>query len=85
MNKVFVIGEVVTLPTFDFIYMGLKISIAYFTIKLDSDIYLKVFGYDEIADLIYQKIQPKQIIMIEGSLCNNSENFSIEIDYIEQQ
>ena len=83
MNECYLIGKVVSQPIFEFLYNSQYISICYFTIELEKNIFVKVFALDRIADYIYQKININKYVCIEGKLCDNTKNFSVEISNIQ--
>ena len=83
MNKSFFIGKVVSEPIFDFFYLGSNISICHFYLELDEETTIRIYGVDEIADFIYQKIHIDQYVNIEGIVCNNEDDFSAKITDIE--
>lgn len=47
MNECYLIGKVVSQPIFEFLYNSQYISICYFTIELENNIFVKVFALDE--------------------------------------
>ena len=42
-----------------------------FKMELENGSMVKVYGYDEIADFIYKKLQKNNSVLIEGSLDSN--------------
>ena len=83
MNKCYLIGEVITEPNFDFIYMSNHISICHFTLEMEYNNRIIVFAYDELADYIYQKISVNNLVCIEGLLSNINKKLSVQINNIE--
>ena len=68
MNKVFLIGKIITEIEFEFIINSKNISIASFKIEtLDKQI-IQIKAYNEIADYVYRKFNKNDIITIEGKL-----------------
>ena len=69
MNKVFIIGKIITEVKFDFILNSKHISIARLggTAMCDKQ-EINVIAYDEMADYVYAKIKQKHIVMINGYL-----------------
>ena len=68
MNKVFLIGKIITEIEFKFIINSKNILIASFKIEtLDKQI-IQIKAYNEIADYVYSKINKNDIITIEGKL-----------------
>lgn len=41
--------------------------------ELENGSMVKVYGYDEIADFIYKKLQKNNSVLIEGSLDSNGD------------
>ena len=71
MNKVFLIGKIITEIEFKFIINSKNISIASFKIEtLDKQI-IQIKAYNEIADYVYRKFNKNDIITIEGKLEEN--------------
>lgn len=66
MNECYLIGKVVSQPIFEFLYNSQYISICYFTIELENNIFVKVFALDRIADYIYQKININKYVLKES-------------------
>ena len=83
MNKCFFIGKVLNEPCFDFLYLKNNISMCYFSLEIDNKTTIKIYGVDEIADYIYQKIYTGTYVCIEGIICSNNNDFSAQITYIE--
>ena len=68
MNKVFLIGKIITEIEFKFIINSKNISIAKFRIEtLDKQI-ITIKAYNEIADYIYSKFNKNEYAEIYGSL-----------------
>ena len=71
MNKVFLIGKIITEIEFKFIINSKNISIASFKIEtLDKQI-INIKAYNEIADYVYSEFYKNDIITIEGNLKEN--------------
>lgn len=72
MNIVIISGKIISNIDFNFIYNKDKkekhMSIAMCKIQLDNGSIIDVYGYDEIADLLYRNNVKK--IWIEGCLDN---------------
>lgn len=69
MNKVFIIGKVITEVKFDFILNSKHISIARFGVITVCDKQeIEIMAYDEMADYVYTTIKQKDIVMINGYL-----------------
>ena len=69
MNKVFIIGKIITEVKFDFILNSKHISIARLGVTAMCDKQeINVIAYDELADYVYAKIKQKHIVMINGYL-----------------
>lgn len=83
MNKCFLIGKVVSEPIFDFFYLRSNISICHFFLELNEETIIKIYGVDEIADFIYQRIHINEYVSIEGIVCSNDDDFSAKITDIE--
>lgn len=68
MNKVFLIGKIITDIYFKFIISSKNISIARFKIAtLDKQI-VPIKAYNEMADYAYRKLNRNNLIDIEGKL-----------------
>ena len=68
MNKVFLIGKIITDIYFKFIISSKDISIARFKIAtLDKQI-VPIKAYNEMADYAYRKLNRNNLIDIEGKL-----------------
>lgn len=50
MNICFLLGKIISEPTFDFLYKCKNISISSFCLKTRNGNIVQIFGYDEIAD-----------------------------------
>lgn len=80
INKVFIIGKIVSEIQFDFIYGSKnKISIVRFNIELQNKSIVKARAYNEIADEIYSNKEQNDTIVLEGKINSNME---IEIQEI---
>ena len=73
MNKIYLIGEIVTDINFKFIINSKNISIAIFKIKTirDNQIIL-IKCYNEMADYFYSKHKKGDVVMLEGRLENDA-------------
>ena len=68
MNKVFLIGKIITDIDFKFIISSKNISIARFKIAtLDKQV-VPIKAYNEMADYAYRKLNRNNLIDIEGKL-----------------
>ena len=68
MNKVFLIGKIITDIDFKFIIISKNISIARFKIAtLDKQV-VPIKAYNEMADYAYRKLNRNNLIDIEGKL-----------------
>lgn len=61
MNLCIIIGKIIEDIKFDFLYDDKRMSISNTIIKLENDSKVKINGYGEIADKMYQKLQ-KEIL-----------------------
>ena len=69
MNKVFIIGKVITEVKFDFILNSKHISIARFgVITVRDKQEIEIMAYDEMADYIYANLKHKDVVIINGYL-----------------
>ena len=69
MNKIYLIGEIITNIDFKFIINSKNIAIAMFKIKKIKDKQIILINcYNEKADYFYRKYQKSDIVMLEGSL-----------------
>ena len=68
MNKVFLIGKIITEIEFKFIINSKNISIAKFSIETLDKQTIPIKTYDEIADYIYSKFNKNDWINIEGKI-----------------
>ena len=69
MNKVFIIGKVITEVKFDFILNSKHISIARFgVITVRDKQEIEIMAYDEMADYIYANLKHEDVVMINGYL-----------------
>lgn len=81
MNIVILYGKIIDNIDFEFIYnkysknskIKNKTSIVKFKMELENGSMVKVYGYDEIADFIYKKLQKNNSVLIEGSLDSNGD------------
>ena len=69
MNKVFIIGKVITEVKFDFILNSEHISVARFGVATMCDKQeINVIAYDKMADYIYANLKHEDVVMINGYL-----------------
>ena len=69
MNKVFIIGKVITEVKFDFILNSKHISIARFgVITVRDKQEIEIMAYDEMADYVYANLKHEDVVMINGYL-----------------
>ena len=72
MNKVYLIGEIVTDINFKFKIKKKNIAIAMFKIKtVKDDQIIPINCYNEKADFFYSKYKKGDFVMIEGCLEND--------------
>lgn len=75
MNKVFLIGKIISDIEFDFIYGNLtELSIAKLELELNSKSKIICIGYNEIADDIYRNKKKEDTIILEGKIISRYEN-----------
>lgn len=73
MNEVFLMGRIITEIEFKFIIHSKNISIAQFKMMtLDDKQVIYIVAYNEIADVVYRKLNKKDIICINGYIQNNN-------------
>ena len=69
MNKVFIIGKVITEVKFDFILNSKHISVARFRVITVRDKQeIEIMAYDEMADYVYANLKHEDVVMINGYL-----------------
>lgn len=69
MNKVFIIGKIITEVKFDFILNSKHISIARFGVMTMCDKQeINVITYDENADYVYANLKHEDVVIINGYL-----------------
>ena len=68
MNKVFLIGKIITDIDFKFIISSKNISIARFKIETMDRQIIEIKAYNEMADYAYRKLNRNNLIDIEGKL-----------------
>lgn len=69
MNKVFIIGKVITEVKFDFTLNSKHTSVAGFrTATVCDGQEIEIIAYDEIADYIYANLKHEAVVMINGYL-----------------
>lgn len=67
MNKVFIIGKIITEVKFDFILNSKHISIARFGVITVCDKQeIEIMAYDEMADYVYANLKHEDVVMING-------------------
>lgn len=69
MNKCFLVGKVISEPTYKFLYRNKNVSICYFKLKSDN-IEIMAFGIDEVADRLFRNIKVNQLQCFYGSIRN---------------
>ena len=72
MNKVFLIGKIITEIEFKFIINSKNISIARFKIKTLNKQIIPIKAHNEIADYVYRRFNKNDWINIEGKLEKDS-------------
>lgn len=73
MNEVFLIGRIITDIDFKFIIYSKNISIVQFKIiTLNDKQVINIRAYNEIADLVYRKLNRDNLICINGYIQNNN-------------
>ena len=73
MNRVFLVGEIITDIEFKFIINSKNISVAIFKIKTPKDNQIiPIKCYNEQADYFYSKYKRGDVVMIEGRLEDNT-------------
>ena len=69
MNECFLMGTIIKKVEFEFLYCDKKhISIAKTEIELSNQSIIHIYGYDEMADKMLQKIKEKEKVLIYGKL-----------------
>lgn len=81
MNFCIIMGKIIEDIKFNFLYNDKRISISNTIIKLDNDSKVKINGYGEIADKMYQRMQEGDIVLIKGKLNTKME---IEVKLIKK-
>ena len=79
MNIVIIYGKIVSEIDFKFIYnryvkdseMENKISIAKCKMELTNGSIVEIYGYDEIADLMYKNLKKECSMYVEGRMNSN--------------
>lgn len=84
MNKVFLLGTVLTDPTFDFLYKKKNMSISTFLLKTKKDNIIQVYGYDDNADFLYRNIIKGDNVLITGYLSSGNHNILVNISKIKK-
>ena len=79
MNLCFLIGKIVSDIEFKFTINSKNISVVIFEIQLENNSIIKAKGYNEIADLCYQKLVKGNNVFICGKLNNKIEVIIDEI------
>lgn len=73
MNEVFLMGRIITEIEFNFIIHSKNISIARFEIiTLNDGEAIHIVAYNEMADVVYRKLNKNDIICINGYIQNNN-------------
>ena len=68
MNKVFLIGKVISNVNFNFIINSKHNSIARFNIKSLNGQIINIIAYDSLADFVYSKVNLDNLVFIYGYL-----------------
>ena len=75
MNLCFLMGKIVSKIEFDFLIdngkISKEISIARFNLQIDKENIVKIFVYNNFADIVYRELKLGDNIGIEGSLKTN--------------
>ena len=79
MNKVFLIGKVITQVEFKFIYQSQKTTKAQFKIELLNKSIISIIGYDDMADYLYRNLAIQDKVLIGGKL---NTKMQVEVSYI---
>ena len=79
MNICFLLGKIISEPTFDFLYKCKNISISSFCLKTRNGNIVQIFGYDEIADFLYSHLAINDDVYVEGYLTSFKNNISVNI------
>lgn len=79
MNICFLLGNVISEPSFDFLYDCKNISISSFSLKTRKGNIVKVLGYDEIADFLYSNLNINDDVFIEGCLTSLENDIFVNI------
>lgn len=79
MNICFLLGKVISEPTFDFLYKCKNISISSFCLKTRNGNIVQIFGYDEIADFLYSNLNINDDVFIEGYLTSFKNDIFVNI------
>ena len=82
MNICFLLGKVISEPSFDFLYKCKNVSISCFSLKTRNGNIVQVFGYDEIADFLYSILNINDDVFIEGYLNSFKNDIFVNIVYI---
>ncbi len=73
MNRVFLVGEIITDIEFKFIINSKNISVAMFKIKTIKDNQIiNIKAYNDKADCFFSKCNKGDIVVIEGMLQDNT-------------
>lgn len=68
MDECFIIGRVVSKPTFKFFYKGNDISICYFKIQ-ESENTIHICAFNNLADFVYREVKEGQLLFVYGRAC----------------
>ena len=79
MNICFLLGKIISEPTFDFLYKCKNISISSFCLKTRNGNIVQIFGYYEIADFLYSHLSINDYVYVEGYLTSFKNNISVNI------
>ena len=81
MNICFLIGKIISDIEFEFIIKSKNKAISKFKLKTIDNNIIEIYGYDEIADNCYIKLQKGDNIIINGEIRSNGK---IEIKLIDK-
>ena len=66
MNICFLLGKIISEPSFDFLYKCKNVSISSFCLKTRNGNIVQIFGYDEIADFLYSHLEFMMMFLLRG-------------------
>ena len=82
MNLCILIGKIISEIEFKFIINSKNTSIAYFDLELSNKSIIKIVGYNELADYIYEYLYCGDVIYLYGYMNSNGSIILKEIDKI---